>query len=345
MTKRRLPAEWEKQSGIMLTWPQQESDWATNYQAATKTFIDIATQISHEELALIVCANEKHLSHVQQELGKSSATTANLRFVIAPSNDTWARDHGPITIFEENAPVLLDFIFNGWGNKYPSDRDNAITRTVYEAGVFGKYSIQQVAFVLEGGSIESDGRGTLLTTAHCLLSATRNPGFSKQEITNQLKQQLGTERILWLEHGALAGDDTDGHIDTLARFCNENTIAYVACDDSDDEHYAELTAMEGELKNFRQTNNSPYHLIRLPLPSAIYNEEGKRLPATYANFLIINHAVLVPTYNDNKDAEALATLATCFPGRKIIGIDCCALIQQYGSLHCVTMQLPNKILV
>lgn len=344
MTIRRFPAEWEKQSGIMLTWPQQESDWAENYHAAEKTFCDIASHVSHEERVLVVCADEEHQSHIQSQLSKSRAISENLRFVIAPSNDTWARDHGPITVVEEDSPVLIDFIFNGWGNKYPSDRDNAITRTLHDAGVFGNHRIQHANFVLEGGSVESDGKGTLLTTVDCLLSNTRNPGYPRQEITDYLNQQLGTERILWLEHGKLEGDDTDGHIDTLARFCDEYTIAYVACDDPDDEHYAELMTMEEELKKFRRADNTPYQLARLPLPSAKYNDKRERLPATYANFLIINHAVLVPTYDDDKDKEALATLAACFPDRRIIGINCCALIQQYGSLHCVTMQLPYEIL-
>jgi agmatine deiminase len=344
MTKRRLPAEWEKQCGVMLTWPQKKSDWSSNYHAAEKTFIDIAANVSHDEQVLIVCADEEHLSHIQSELSKSSAVTQNLHFVIAPSNDTWARDHGPITILEDDTPILIDFVFNGWGNKYPSDRDNAITGTLHDAGIFGNHKIQHTDFVLEGGSIESDGKGSLLTTAHCLLSNSRNPNYSKQEIEDYLNQQLGTERILWLEHGALIGDDTDGHIDTLARFCDEHTIAYVSCDDPEDEHYAELKAMEDELKNLRDFNGFSYQLVPLPLPSAKYNEKGERLPATYANFLIINHAVLVPTYSDNKDKETLATIATCFSDRKVIGIDCCALIQQYGSLHCVTMQLPDEIL-
>jgi len=340
MTSIRLPAEWEEQSGVMLTWPRREGDWASNFDAAEKTFLDIARQISVHEKVLIVCSDENQQITIQQQLKNSHAETNNLIFAIAGSNDTWARDHGPITVFENDGLRLLDFIFNGWGGKYPSDLDNKITQSLANKKVFGENIMESINFVLEGGSIESDGQGTLLTTSHCLLSPSRNSTLGKQEIELSLRQHLGTHHILWLNHGNLAGDDTDGHIDTLARFCDHKTIAYVSCDDPDDEHYNELEAMREELEQFRDRDGKAYRLIPLPLPSAKYNSKGKRLPATYANFLIINHAVLVPTYNDSKDKLASSILQECFPERKIINIDCAALIEQFGSLHCVTMQFP-----
>jgi len=257
-----------------------------------------------------------------------------------PSNDSWVRDHGPITVLREGQGLLLDYQFNGWGNKYESGLDNRLSIRLHEMGAFHSMAMETLDFVLEGGSIEVDSQGTLLTTTECLLSPERNPQYSRDEIETLLKRQLGVERILWLEHGQLEGDDTDGHVDTLARFCDDHTIAYVSCDDKADSHFASLKAMEAELKGFSDTDGKPYRLVPLPLPAAQYDEEGQRLPATYANFLIINGAVLLPTYDDPLDVVAAERLAECFPQREIIPIDARPLIHQYGSIHCVTMQLP-----
>jgi agmatine deiminase len=211
-------------------------------------------------------------------------------------------------------------------------------------GAFNSISFETIGLILEGGSIESDGKGTILTTAECLLNPNRNPHLSRQEIEEELLSLLGAEEVLWLENGYLAGDDTDSHIDTLARFAPDDTILYVACDDPDDEHFESLKAMREELETFRTRDDKPYRLLPLPWPQARHDENGQRLPATYANFLVINGAVLVPTYDDPSDATALKIIAKAFPGRKIIGIDCLPLIEQHGSLHCVTMQMPKGVL-
>lgn len=345
MEHRRLPAEWEEQSGVMLTWPHQKSDWKSNLEAAENTFLNIATQISLYELVLIVCVNKQQQSEIQKKLAQSGANTGRLRFSTVASNDTWARDHGPITILEDNKPLLLDFIFNGWGNKYPSELDNKISRQLHNKNIFGKTRMQSIGFVLEGGSLDSDGNDSLLTTRKCLLNPSRNNTLNQQEVEKALLEYFGANRILWLSHGELSGDDTDSHIDTLARFVDRTTIAYVECKDHNDEHYKKLAAMHEELLQFKDSSNQPYKLVPLPLPSAIYNRKGKRLPATYANFLIINDAVLVPTYNDDNDVIALTTLQRCFPERKIIDINCTALIEQFGSLHCITMQFPRNVLI
>ena len=236
---------------------------------------------------------------------------------------------------------MLDFGFNGWGEKYGYELDNQITRRLYALDSFGQAPMQTVNLILEGGSIEVDGSGTLLTTARCLLAPTRNPGLTREQLEQQLKELLGITRILWLHHGYLAGDDTDSHIDTLARFCDRNTIAYMSCDDPADEHYAELKAMEKELKAFRAADGQSYRLVALPWPRAKLDEDGNRLPATYANFLVVNGAVLAPTYEDPADDTALARLKECFPDREIVPVNCLPLIYQFGSLHCVTMQLPE----
>ena len=201
-----------------------------------------------------------------------------------------------------------------------------------------------MGLVLEGGSTESDGRGTILTTAECLLNPNRSPHLTQEEIEATLGASLGADRFLWLEHGFLAGDDTDSHVDTLARLCPDDTIVYVRCDDPGDEHHPALAAMEAELRGFRTREGKPYRLVPLPWPRPQTDSEGHRLPATYANFLVINGAVLVPTYGDRSDAAALAAVGSAFPGREAIGIDCRPLILQHGSLHCVTMQLPKGVL-
>jgi agmatine/peptidylarginine deiminase len=321
------------------------SDWKFNLAATENTFLNIATQISLHELALIVCVDEQQQSELKEKLIQSGANSERLRFSTAASNDAWARDHGPITIFENSEPLLLDFSFNGWGNKYPSELDNKISSQLHHKNIFGQTRMKSINFVLEGGSLDSDGNGSLLTTSKCLLNPSRNNTISQFDVEVALQEYLGADRILWLNHGELSGDDTDGHIDTLARFCDKSTIAYVECEDRHDEHYENLAAMHEELLQFRDSNNQSYKLVPLPLPSAIYDGKGKRLPATYANFLIINDAVLVPTYNDDNDQIALATLQRCFPGRTIIDINCNALIEQFGSLHCITMQFPNNVLI
>ncbi len=328
----------------MLTWPHAHSDWAPSLAAVEPVFVAIALAIAQREKILIACYDEDHKQHVATRLQAAGLSAHRLLLHISDSNDTWARDHGPISVSCSGETRLLDFTFNGWGDKYPADLDNHVTRRLHAAGAFGNAPLQRVDLILEGGSIEVDGSGSLLTTRRCLLAPTRNPGMSQAQLEQLLGEHLGVTRVLWLEHGYLAGDDTDSHIDTLARYCNVNTIAYVQCDDPQDEHYAELQAMERELHALRSISGEPYRLVPLPWPRAKLDEDGIRIPATYANFLIINDAVLVPTYNDPADAVALARLGTCFPGREIIGIDCLPLIQQHGSLHCVTMQLPAGVL-
>lgn len=331
-----LPAEWAEQEFIQLTWPHTDTDWADMLDEVNECFVNIAKAILKHENLLIVCVDSEEL-----ETFFSEEELLKITFAEMPTNDTWARDHGGITIFENAKLTVCDFTFNGWGMKFAANFDNQITRKLYEAGIFGEDTTYKnsLNFVLEGGSIESDGEGTILTTAECLLSENRN-NLSKAEIEAKLKDYFGAKQILWLNHGYLAGDDTDSHVDTLARLCPDNTIAYIKCDDETDEHYEALKLMEEELRNFQTLNFSNFKLINLPMADAVYFE-NERLPATYANFLIINNAVLLPTYNSPKDKIAAKQLQKAFPDREIIGIDCNALIKQHGSLHCVTMQYPR----
>jgi agmatine deiminase len=327
----------------MLTWPHVHSDWATVLPQVEPVYVAIAREVAKREKLVVACYDEDHRTHVRSLLSQAGVDLGQARLFVVPSNDTWARDHGPITVLHEGAPRLLDFRFNGWGNKYRHDLDDSITPSLKSAGAFGATPVESIDLVLEGGGIESDGIDTLMTTAHCQLSPERNPQYDRAQITALLQQYFGTPRVLWLEHGQLAGDDTDGHIDTLARFCDAGTIAYVTCTDPADEHYRPLLDMEAELRRFQTAEGEPYKLVPLPLPSPHYGDDGRRLPATHANFLIINGAVLVPTYNDAVDALVLERLRDCFVDREVIGIDCSALIRQYGSLHCITMQIPAGV--
>lgn len=343
----------------MLTWPRPAAgqdhrqgghpvdypiDYWGNHLAEVETALGVfAAQISRREKIIVGCQDEAHRAHVRALLGAAGADMNSVALHLAPANDIWARDHGPITVIEHGAPVLLDFTFNGWGGKYPAELDDRISRILHTQGAFGATPLRSHDFVLEGGSIDGDGEGTLLTTSACLLTPSRNAGWSRQDITLHLQRTLGIDRVLWLEHGWLAGDDTDSHIDMLARFCSVDTIAYTACDDPHDEHHETLSAMARELEALRDRHGRPYTLVPLPIPAAKHDESGARLPASYANFLIINGAVLVPTYEDDADAVALERLRRAFPQREIVAIPALPLIRQYGSLHCATMQLPHGV--
>jgi len=343
--KYRLPAEWERQSGILIAWPHSQSDWASSLAEIELVYIALAAAISERQNLIISCWDEIHCQAIRHKLNTHHCNVAAIRCIAAKTNDTWVRDSGPLTVLSESKrPLLLDFIFNGWGNKYDAQLDNQLTQQLAKHGAFSKTPIQHANLVLEGGSIEVDGIGTLLTTQHCLLSPSRNPNLSQSQLEAQLIQQLGIERILWLTSGYLIGDDTDSHIDMLARFCNTETMCYVSCSNPKDVHYIALQYMERELSAFRTIHGKKYDLIPLPWPQPKYDENHQRLPASYANFLIINDAVLVPTYNDPADDNALDLMRSCFPNRDIIGIPSLPLITQRGGIHCATMQLPAGVL-
>ncbi|HKK15305.1 MAG TPA: agmatine deiminase family protein [Gammaproteobacteria bacterium] len=343
MTENHLPAEWEQQSGLMLTWPHPDTDWRSILDEVEAVFTSITRQTCPYQAVLISCCDAGHKLHVQELLRNAGVDMAGCRFYIATSNDSWVRDHGPLTVIIDNAPVLLDFTFNGWGNKYSSDLDNHINRTLQCAGAFDNCPMHTLDFVLEGGSLETDGQGTLLTTTSCLLSSRRNGGYSQADIEAFLKNRLYLKRVIWIQHGHLQGDDTDGHIDTLVRFADPQTLLYVEAPAAENPNHASLEKMRQELQVLQQGDGRPYKLVALPCP-VINNEKGQLLPASYANFVIINEAVLVPQYGVDDDDNVMDIFRNCFPDRTIIAIDCRPLIRQFGSLHCVTMNLPQGVL-
>lgn len=332
-----LPAEWHRQSAVMITWPHANSDWADILDEVTDCYISLSKEITKRQKLIIVCENKNEVLQHFSDDEKNNITTKQI-----DSNDTWARDHGPISLFIDNQPAIFDFGFNGWGLKFASNLDNQITTELFDKQLFNENVLyrNKQNFILEGGAIESDGEGTLLTTSQCLLAPNRNQPMTQNEIEDYLIKTFGLKRVLWLNHGYLAGDDTDSHIDTLARLCDTETIAYVACNDKNDEHYEELKKMEEELISFKTIKGKPYKLVPLPMADEVIYE-GLRLPATYANFLIMNDAVLMPEYGTDKDDIAKKQLQIAFPKHEVIGVNCTPLIKQHGSLHCITMQIPE----
>ena len=330
---RVIPAEWEKQRCVLMSFPHEETDWAEgDLEASLTPFIRTAQAIAYGEAVYITCKDKKKIASL-------FCSTRNMTFIELPTNDTWIRDYGYISLREEDQVKLLNFTFDGWGGKFEATLDNNVNKTLHKNGYMGVTPLETIDFILEGGSIESDGEGTILTTTKCLCNPNRNAGLNKKEVEEALHIHLGATKVLWLDHGYLAGDDTDSHIDTLARFVNKETIAYVKCDDKEDEHYDALNKMEMQLKTFRIKEGKPYTLVPLPMCETHYNDEGQRLPATYANFLITNNALVYPTYSDKSDKIAHELFKELFPNKEIIPINCLKLIEQGGSLHCSTMQV------
>ena len=341
----RLPAEWEQQSGVQLTWPHCDTEWY-ELEKVIDCYVEIAYNILRFEPLLIVT---RDIEECKEDIRRAASAKGleidleKIRFYEAPLNDTWARDHGGISVFGDNGEkYLYDFVFNGWGQKFASDLDNQLTKKIFSQGAFEDdvMGVDMRPYVLEGGSIDSDGCGTMLTTTECLCSVNRNEYLSKEEIESELCGAFGLERILWLDHGTIIGDDTDSHVDILARFCSPDTIAYMQCTDPDDPHYEPLAAMEKQLRSFSTLDGKRYNLVPLPLPEPLYLDDY-RLPASYANFLIINGAVLLPGAGSELDEVARRRLQEVFPDREVIVIDCRALLSGHGSLHCITMQFPK----
>ncbi len=341
-SQRRFPAEWEPQSALLVAWPHETTDWRDTLAAIEPVYVEFVTAVAAVQPVWILCQDAVHLLHVSDRLEEAGIDQNNIKPIICSFNDTWVRDYGPITVIDAATPRLLDFRFNGWGGKFEAGLDDTVNARLAGAGQFGAAVPVALPQILEGGSLETDGAGTLLTTSGCLLGASRNAGMDRVAWETLFAEQLGCDRTLWLEHGYLAGDDTDGHIDTLARFADPETIVYASCDNPDDPNHDSLQSMAAELQNLRRRDGKPYRLIALPAPAPRLNDAAP-VPASYANFVIINDRVLVPTYNDPADERALERLQTAFPERDIVGIDARAMVRQGGVLHCASMQIPQVL--
>ena len=338
--ERRFPAEWERHTAVLLAWPHKDTDWAYMLDEITECYISIIETITINSRVILLAPDaevpRERLKHIDPE---------RLIIVEVPTNDTWTRDYGPLTVTDCGRPRLCNFQFNGWGLKFAACHDNRVTERLRDAGLLAVPVENRLDFVLEGGSVESDGRGTLLTTSHCLMAPNRNNTMSRIELERYLKDCFGLNHILWLDNGSLAGDDTDSHLDTLARLAPDNTIIYTGCQDADDEHFADLQCMADQLRGLRTRDGLPYNLVELPLPDPIFDDEGNRLPATYTNYLVDDRTLIMPTYRQpDKDTLAARMLKISFPNHELLTVDCVPLIKQHGSLHCATMQLyPDTI--
>ena len=329
-----------------MAWPHADSDWSSSMGQAEPVFQAIALAVLADQDVIICCRNDAQAAEIKRFLSLESVSqsgTGTVHIVAVPTNDTWARDFGPLTLTNGTHTRLVDARFNAWGEKFDSALDDQINQHLHNGGLFGELPLEPMNIVVEGGALETDGRGTLLATRHCLLNPNRNGDVDTPWMEARLRRHLGIDRFLWLDHGALEGDDTDGHVDTLARFCSEAHIVYQGCDQPPDSHYTELQAMARELSGLQRHDGQGYRLTELPWPDPVHAPDGRRLPATYANFLITNNAVLVPIYGVPQDEAACEALGACFPGRRITPVQCRPLLEQGGSLHCLTMQLPPGV--
>ncbi|MDE2245521.1 MAG: agmatine deiminase family protein [Xanthomonadaceae bacterium] len=339
----RLPAEWEPQDAILVAWPHAGTDWAPRLPEVEIAYVALVSAIARFERVVICVADPDLRRRAGRQLAAAGVQPSQVHFVELAYDDTWLRDSGPVTLVDESRGRFLldDFRFTGWGGKYAAERDDALIDGLQSAGLFAAADHQRIEFALEGGAIEADGHGSLLTTWRCLHQ--RHPRMERSAIESRLRQTLHATRVLWLEHGYLEGDDTDAHIDTLARFAPDGSIVYQACDVVADPHHAELARMRDDLAALRDIQARSYPLRALPWAQPI-REGSRRLAASYANYLVVNGGVLVPAYGDPADAAAAAIIGDAHPGREIVQVPCRPLIGQNGSLHCVTMQLPRGVL-
>lgn len=343
-TKRRFPAEWEKQEGILLCFPHNGNDWPGKYEAIQWTFIEFIKKVATYEKVFLLVNDEKLKTKVSDMLDRARVNLNQVSFIIQKTNRSWMRDSGPIIIYKDGKREALNFNFNGWAKYKNFQLDKHVPSKVSD---FLKIPLTQVTYkgkpvIVEGGAIDVNGQGTLLTSEECLMHPSiqvRNTGFTKEDYETIFKEYLGVTNVIWLGDG-IEGDDTHGHIDDLARFVNEDTIVTIIETDPNDANYKTLQDNLKRLQNAKLEDGKSPVIVTLPMPKRL-DFEDLRLPASYANFLILNKCVLVPTFNDANDRKALNILAECFPDREIIGISAIDLIWGFGTLHCLSQQIPE----
>ena len=338
----RFLAEWQPQEAVLLAWPFPQSDWQPWLNEIQQTYVELAAAVADTAIPVILCQDTDHRHHIMAQLGPDLSSRA--RFICCAYNDTWCRDYGPVTLGEQGVPATLaSFRFTGWGEKYNADADDAVNSRLGELGLW-QLPVKQIGFELEGGAIETDGEGTLLTTEACLMAGNRNHTMTQADVEQALISHLGVERVIWLKNGFLIGDDTDSHVDNLVRFASPDTLVYACCDNPDDPHFEPLKAMEAEVHSLRKRDGQPYECLPLMIPEAIRDEQNNRLPASYVNFLILNDTVIVPVFGCASDQPALQQLRKAFPDYRLLTVSGQHLIKQYGGPHCATMQLPRGTL-
>ncbi len=342
MSDIRFIPEWEPIEYILLALPNKDTDWDYILQEAIQQYQRLVKAITDEGIKVaLLCHDVGEAMEIMQESDQALIT-----YIPMDYNDTWTRDYGLITVMRNERLRALDFGFNAWGLKFAADKDNLVNLNLEKKGLIQPLTYRNERdFILEGGSVETDGKGTILTTSKCLQSPNRNGGKTKAELNKELHGRLGADHVLWLDHGALEGDDTDSHIDTLARLAPDDTIVFTGTKNFDDPQFESLLAMRAQLTLFRTSEGYPYNLVELPLPDPVLDEDGNRLPATYANYLVANGVIFMPTYSQpDKDELAMRSIKIAYPTHKVVGVDCRTLLRQHGSLHCATMQIPTGIL-
>lgn len=340
---RIFPAEWEKQQGIVLCFPHNGKDWPGKYEAVQWAFVEFIKKVAAHEIVFLVVADESLKTKVNDMLERAHVDLKNVTYIIHKTNRSWMRDSGPIVVKNGDKREALNFNFNGWAKYKNYQLDKFVPAKVAEVL---DIPVTQVVYkgkpvIVEGGAIDVNGRGTLLTSEECLMHPSiqvRNPGFTKEDYEAVFKEYLGVTNVIWLGDG-IEGDDTHGHIDDLCRFVNEDTIVTIVETDSEDSNYKPLQDNLKRLQNAKLENGKSPVIVALPMPKRV-DFEDLRLPASYANFLILNNCVLVPTFNDSNDRVALNILSECFPDREVIGISCVDFIWGFGTLHCLSQQIP-----
>ena len=340
---RHLPAEWSPQGAVLLIWPHADTDWGPRLAAVEDAYAALCLAITRHQPLVVVCRDRRVRDHALGKIAATGAARAAIATFVVDTDDTWARDIAPLTVLDDGLPVLIDCGFNGWGGKHEHARDAAFGRNLVDSAGFATLGYERADLVLEGGAIETDGAGTLLVNAPSVLDEHRNPGMGRTDVEAALRRPLGIERVLWLDVPPLAGDDTDGHVDTLARFCGPGTIAHAAPRDADDPNAAALAVLADQLAALRTPAGEPYRLVPLPGPEPVMEPGSGPGPASYANFLVINGAVLVPSFADAGDGAAVDALQPLFPGRTVLPVPARTFLAQGGSLHCLTMQFPEGV--
>jgi agmatine deiminase len=332
-----MPPEWARHRGTWLSWPHKEASWPGKFEVVPRIFAEIVRHLAPGEEVHINVADGTMEEEARSVLRSAGVATDNVFFHHNPTNDAWCRDHGPIFVSRGREQLILDWGYNAWGDKYPPyDLDDAIpTRIGEEFGI----PVIHPGMILEGGSIDVNGEGTLLTTEACLLNRNRNPELSREDIERNLKDFLGVRHVLWLGDG-IEGDDTDGHVDDLTRFVDSRTVVTVLEDDPTDPNHAVLTENLERLQGMVDQDGTPLRILTLPMPRPLWYE-GQRLPASYANFYIGNQVVLMPAYDPERDGIAARVLQECFPTRHVVSVDCSDLVWGLGAFHCVTQQWPG----